>query len=151
MKDLVPVMSDLASDLVIDPRPLSIGRDFEVDTGTHRGQPVVVKVARGDSDTPAGEAQLEAEAAVLARLANSGVVPALVGLTRLPGGRLALVRGWVEGLSLATLIEPALVRPRWQGARRRNQPPGPAPRHSHPRSGCAVPVAPKTPAARHRP
>ena len=119
---VIDLANDLVPDLVVDPRPLSVGRDFEVYSGTHRGQPVAIKVARCDSDTLALEAQLEAEAAVLARLTGSGVVPTLVGLTRLPGGRLALVRGWVEGLSLATLIERALVRRRWQGARRWNAP-----------------------------
>lgn len=115
-------MSELAEDLVIDPRPLSVGRDFEVFTGIYHGRPVAVKVARGDSDTLAREQQLEAEAAVLEKLAGSGIAPTLVGLERLPGGRLALVRGWVEGVSLATLIERALVRRRWQGARRWNAP-----------------------------
>jgi len=113
---------DLMQDLVVELRPLSVGRDFEVFTGTCAGQPVAVKVAHGDSDTLARETQLEAEAAVLAKLAGSGVAPSLVGLTRLPGGRLALVRRWVEGVSLATLIERALVRRRWQGARRWNAP-----------------------------
>jgi len=114
--------ADLFTNLTIDPRPLSVGRDFEVYRGTYGGRPVAIKVARGDSDTPAREALLEAEAAALARLTGSGVVPELIGMTRLPGGRLALVRGWVEGLSLATLIERALVRRRWQGGRRWNAP-----------------------------
>lgn len=105
-----------AASLTIEPRPISIGRDFEVFSGTLADRAVAIKVARD----PAREPQLEVEAAALERVAAEGIAPVALGLVRLADQRLALVRTWVEGLSLATLAERALVRHRWQGARRWN-------------------------------
>ncbi len=99
--------------LVADP-PLSVGRDFEVYAAQLGERRVIVKVARSDAD-------INAEAEALQRLAGR-YAPALIGLTQLPGGRLALVRSYVDGVALSTLIERALVRHRWQGARRWNPP-----------------------------
>lgn len=102
--------------LTIEARPISVGRDFEVFTGSLADRPVAIKVARD----PSREPQLEAEAAALGRVAAEGIAPIALGLVRLADQRLALVRTWVDGLSLATLVERALVRHRWQGARRWN-------------------------------
>ena len=102
------------SSLLVDERPLSIGRDFEVYAASLGERRVIVKVARGD-------ASIEAEAQALERLGGR-FAPELIGYTELPGGRRALVRSYVDGVAASTLIERALIRHRWQGARRWNPP-----------------------------
>lgn len=105
--------------------PHTSGRDFDV----HLLASEVVKVARPDPSpelTRQRERQLENEHLVLTTLARDrrarSHVPAPGALTRLPDGRLALIRPRVEGTSLADLVERALVRRRFQGARRWNAP-----------------------------
>lgn len=105
--------------------PHTSGRDFDV----HLLASEVVKVARPDPSpelTRQRERQLEHEHLVLTTLARDrrarSHVPAPGALTRLPDGRLALIRPRVEGTSLAELVERALVRRRFQGARRWNAP-----------------------------
>lgn len=102
------------SALLVDDQPLSIGRDFEVYAAQLGARRVIVKVAHSEAD-------LGAEATALQRLGGR-YTPELIGLTQLPGGRRALVRSFVDGVALSTLIERALIRHRWQGARRWNPP-----------------------------
>lgn len=105
--------------------PHTSSRDFDV----HLLANEVVKVARPDPSpelTRQRERQLEHEHTTLATLAKDcrarHHIPQPGTLTRLPDGRLALIRPKVEGLSLADLVERALVRRRFQGARRWNHP-----------------------------
>jgi len=83
------------------------------------GAEVVVKAARRPEEATLDrlEARLRGEADALARVAHPGV-PRVHGLWRLPDGRLGLVRAWVPGSSLTTIIQRGLVRHGYQGARR---------------------------------
>lgn len=105
--------------------PHTSSRDFEV----HLLANEVVKIARPDPSpelTRQRERQLEHEHTTLVTLARDRRarlhVPHPGTLSRLPDGRLALIRPKVEGISLADLVERALVRRRFQGARRWNHP-----------------------------
>lgn len=105
--------------------PHTSGRDFDV----HLLATEVVKIARPDPSpelTRQRERQLEHEHSLLTTLTTDRrarhCVPQPGRLARLPDGRLALIRPKVEGLSLAELVERALVRRRFQGARRWNAP-----------------------------
>lgn len=100
--------------LELDPRPLSVGATSEVFLARLGSRTVIVKVA----DTDAEVAALER----LARSKHHAAAPALIGITTTPSGRVALVREFVDGISLAALIERAMVRRRWQGGRRWNAP-----------------------------
>lgn len=105
--------------------PHSSGRDFDV----HLFADHIVKVARPDPSpelTRQRERQLQHEHETLTDLARDRRarhhVPPPGTLSRLPDGRLALTRPKVEGTSLAELVERALIRRRFQGARRWNAP-----------------------------
>lgn len=110
------------------PDPLELGRDFAIHVVPSPDGDRVVKVVVADP-SPAvvsrRERLLEQEDEALRRLAKTPAarhIPRPLGLTRLPDGRLALVRSYVPGVSLADLVERALLRRRFQGARRWNAP-----------------------------
>ena len=103
--------------------PHTSGRDFDV----HLLATEVVKIARPDPSpelTRQRERLLEHEHRTLTTLAKDRRarhhVPEPGTLMRLPDGRMALIRPKVEGVSLAELVERALIRRRFQGARRWN-------------------------------
>lgn len=104
------------TELAFDPVPLAAGPDFAVHTARWRGAAVVVKAARPGADGDRRESLLRREHGAFGKLGKA------LGLVRLGDGRLALVRPYEPGVPLSTLIERALVRQRYQGARRWNQP-----------------------------
>lgn len=106
--------------VALDPADvLGQGADFIVYGGRLDGRAVVVKAA---VDPRAGEverleAQLLREREALERL-DHPAIPEAFGLWRLPDGRLGLVRARRPGATLSEVIQRALVRQRYQGARR---------------------------------
>jgi len=112
------------------PPPRVVGRDFDIHVVDEGGQAGlwVVKVARHDPSTAVmkrRERLLANEQDALVRLqsrrnSDPSIVPELLGMTRFSDGRAALIRRWVDGISLAELVERALVKRRFQGARRWN-------------------------------
>jgi len=109
------------------PPPRVIGRDFDIHVVDEDG-PWVVKVVRHDPSTAVmnrRERLLANEQAALVRLQSrrlneASIVPELLGMSRFSDGRAVLIRRWVDGVSLAELVERALVKRRFQGARRWN-------------------------------
>ena len=104
------------TELAFDPVPLAAGPDFAVHTARWRGASVLVKAARPGADGDRRESLLRREHGAFGKLGKA------LGLVRLGDGRLALVRPFEPGVPLATLIERALIRQRYQGARRWNTP-----------------------------
>ncbi len=115
------------------PPPRVVGRDFDIHVVSSDGPDGqdglwVIKVARHDPSTAVmkrRERLLANEQDALVRLqsrrnTDPSIVPELLGMTRISDGRPALIRRWVDGVSLAELVERALVKRRFQGARRWN-------------------------------
>ncbi|MFO0749788.1 MAG: protein kinase [Myxococcota bacterium] len=115
-----------ASALTFDAAPLAVGRDFVVYGATLDGRKVAVKAGLPQRERAPAEVALRREHDALVAVARNSpknapaVVPATLGLTTLGDGRLALGTAFVEGLPLSQVIERALVRRRYQGARRWN-------------------------------
>ncbi|MCC6622015.1 MAG: protein kinase [Deltaproteobacteria bacterium] len=111
-----------ADELVFEATPIAVGRDFVVYGATRGGERVAVKLGQPGRDQAVIDAALRREHEALVALGRhrrtAAFVPAARGLTVLGDGRLALVMSFVDGVPLATLIERALVRHRYQGARR---------------------------------
>lgn len=107
--------------ITFDAAPIAVGRDFVVYGAALDGERVVVKAGLPHHERAPAEASLRREHDALVRVGKvTSAVPEVRGLTTLGDGRVALVTRFVEGLPLSVVIDRALVRRRYQGARRWN-------------------------------